>query len=62
MTESGGVAGNGQSKASIPFLITRRMRAQLGQLGLSESWIDKLSPQQAHDMLAQHGISLGGVA
>lgn len=38
--------------ASVPFMITRRMEASLKERGYSQGDIDKLTPQQAHDILA----------
>jgi hypothetical protein len=37
---------------SVPLLIRRRMEAELLRRGLTQSAIDKLTPQQAHEILA----------
>ena len=37
---------------SVPLLITRQMEAELIRRGLTQSEIDKLTPQQAHEILA----------
>jgi hypothetical protein len=42
--------GNG-TVASVPFMITRAMREQLHQCGVSDDQIAELTPQQAHDII-----------
>jgi hypothetical protein len=37
--------------ASVPFMITRAIREQLHQCGLSDDQIAELTPQQAHDII-----------
>jgi RecA-family ATPase len=37
--------------ASVPFMITRAMREQLHQCGVSDDQIADLTPQQAHDII-----------
>ena len=44
--------GDGTSTvASVPFMLTRAMREQLRQCGVSDDQIADLTPQQAHDIL-----------
>jgi len=43
--------GGGPTVASVPFMITRAMREQLRQCGVSDDEIAKLTPQQAHDII-----------
>ncbi len=45
-----------QSGASIPFMVTRSMRARLRERGYSESDINRMSPRQANNMLASPAI------
>lgn len=40
-----------QTKASIPVMITKKMEADLRAKGLSQEKIDKLTPQEANDIL-----------
>jgi hypothetical protein len=42
-----------ETVASVPFMITRAMREQLHQCGVSDDKIAKLTPQQAHDIISQ---------
>ena len=47
---------NGQDHgtiASVPFMITRAMREQLNQCGVSDDEIADLTPQQAHDIISR---------
>jgi hypothetical protein len=43
--------GGGPTVASVPFMITRAMREQLHQCGVSDDQIAELTPQQAHDII-----------
>src|SRR5262249_11340236 len=43
--------GGGPTVASVPFMITRAMREQLRQCGVSDDQIAELTPQQAHDII-----------
>lgn len=57
--ESGGTAGTrrGEEKqpevkpASVPLMITRQMEADLKDRGFTQEQINKMTPQQAHDVL-----------
>lgn len=42
------------SAASVPLMITKAMEAALRQIGVSQEQINKLSPQQAHDILTRN--------
>jgi ribosomal protein S18 acetylase RimI-like enzyme len=43
--------------ASVPFMITKRMEADLRDRGYSQASIDRLTPQQANEILAGAGPS-----
>lgn len=47
--------------ASVPFMITKQMEADLRGRGLSQGDINKLTPQQANDILAQPDVGAVGV-
>jgi DNA polymerase I-like protein with 3'-5' exonuclease and polymerase domains len=42
--------------AAIPFMITRMMREQLYSRGFSEQDVVEMTPQQAHELLAQKSV------
>jgi hypothetical protein len=62
------VSGDGQSTAattakhgvSVPVMITRQMEAELLRRGLTRAEIDKLTPQQAHEILATRATPASG--
>ena len=50
----GETVGEQMASGKIPFMITKKMRAQLKEeAGLSEESIRKLTPQQANDTLSK---------
>jgi len=50
-----------QKGVPVPLLITRQMEADLLRRGLTQAEIDKLTPQQAHEILAAPAASVAGV-
>ena len=52
---------SGVSGDSVPVMITKAMEAQLKQRGLTQADIDKLTPQQAHEILAAPAAPVAGV-
>ena len=47
------VAATGRSVASVQFMITRAMRAQLSELGYSTEEVDRMDPPRAATIIAQ---------
>ena len=47
------MAATGRSVASVQFMITRAMRAQLGELGYRSDEIDRMDPPRAATIIAQ---------
>jgi hypothetical protein len=48
-------------RASVPFMITNSMKAELRDLGLTDSEIANLTPADAHELLGDGGaMGVGG--
>jgi hypothetical protein len=46
---------NGETRASIPFMITEQMRRALPEHGKTDAEIDRMKPVEAHAFLAENG-------
>lgn len=53
-----GDSGSGYPVTEVTdaFKVSKAQRQKLLELGLSESWIDKMTPPEAHEMLKLHGL------
>jgi hypothetical protein len=51
--------GSPSATASIPFTLTQEVKRRLRICGYSDADIAHLTPQQAHEILAQQGRQLG---
>ncbi|KKS83354.1 MAG: hypothetical protein UV57_C0016G0001, partial [Parcubacteria group bacterium GW2011_GWD2_43_10] len=47
-----------KEEASIPLMITRKMKEDLYSKGYSDEQIDKLTPQQAHEILSRQAVEV----
>src|SRR3989339_1698760 len=47
-----------KEEASIPLMITRKMKEDLYSKGYSDEQIDKLTPQQAHEILSRLAVEV----